>query len=168
VGHDGNGGRALARTRTDGTFTMAAVASENSYMVGIAPHPDWTARSITGVIVKEGQDRDGLVLHLVKGTILSGTVTDPIHKPVPYYQVGIVEVGATVDPAKLLGFEDFESDREFFWHDVSTDAQGHYSIRLGPGVYRIGTSVADDAKAPMTRITDQPEMVRNLVVKLPQ
>jgi hypothetical protein len=154
-------GSGIARTRTDGTFTMIGVDPEKSYIVGIN-EKDWAARSATGVIVKESEPRTGLVLQLTKGTLLRGTVTSrKTGKPVPRERVTVVEVGEVIDHAKLAGSVEADFVHEEGYRIPLTDDEGRYSIRLGPGTYRISLLNPDDETPPIT-ITDQAELVRNL------
>ena len=94
---------------------------------------DWAAPSQTGVVVKEGEPREGLDFRLGKGTMLRGKVTvGPDDKPGAEVDIGVNEQGADIAPELGVKYE----KRESLVRGVETDAEGHYAIRLGPGVYQ--------------------------------
>src|SRR5688572_8810873 len=98
-----------------------SVSPECSYIVGVH-EPDWTVRSLTGVVVKEGQDRDGLQLQLIKGTLVRGIVTDtPSGKPLPECDVCIIELGEEIDFTKLSGTKKPQWYRERRYGGTHTD-----------------------------------------------
>ena len=56
---------ARARTADDGSYTMD-LPPEQSYMIGVTDD-EWAARSLAGIVVREGVPRVGLDLTLERG-----------------------------------------------------------------------------------------------------
>jgi hypothetical protein len=151
----------VTRTRADGGFNFRA-DSERSYLVGVKDER-WAAKSLSGVVLKEGSDRDGLVLQLTHGTLVSGVVTDRLNgKPLGGQSVAIVEIGAKIDPAGLLAFDREQNAQEELRRRVATNAEGRYTIRLGPGIYRFEPYRVKPYRGPMKEIKDQAEAVQDL------
>jgi protocatechuate 3,4-dioxygenase beta subunit len=162
-GYGSNGSSVRTLTRKDGSFAMR-VGPESSYIVAVE-ESEWAARSLTGVVVKEGQARDDLQLQLIRGTLIRGTVTDvPGGKPVPGCRVSVIELGGKIDFAKLTGSKKPRHFREMRYGGTETDDAGQYAIRVGPGTYRIGT-VAYDDNSPVMQVGDEAGKVLNLVDK---
>jgi hypothetical protein len=151
-----------ARSRADGSFTLR-VASERSYLVGVED-PNWAAASLRGIVVKEGRDRGDLVLRLQEGTTVSGTVSDRLQGvPLGSQMVRVVELGASLDPASLLSFDQEWNPREELSRWIMTDAQGRYTIRLGPGAYRFLPNRVAFHQPPVTRINGEREVHHDLL-----
>jgi hypothetical protein len=163
IGYGVNGGGGRALTRADGTFAMR-VASECSYIVSVDER-EWATRSVTGVVVKEGHDRDDLQLRLIRGTLVRGNVTEALSgKPLPGFQVGVIQLGDKIDFTKLAGSEKPQCYRETRYWGTETDDAGRYSVRLGPGDYRIGATWIIEENQPVT-VGDEAEIIVDIVGK---
>jgi beta-lactamase regulating signal transducer with metallopeptidase domain len=122
--------RGVVRTKADGSYSML-VYPDQSYIIAVADE-NWAARSKTGVVVSEGAPRENLDFRLGKGTILRGKVTvDPNDKPAAKQSIGLMEQGSDIVPPSS-GARTEELSR-----GTETGADGRYSIRVGPGRYRI-------------------------------
>jgi hypothetical protein len=161
IGYGTNGSVGRTLTREDGSFAMQ-VGAECSYIVSI-DEPEWAMRSLTGVVVKEGHDRDDLQLRLIKGTLVRGTVTDALSgKPLPGFFIGVIQLGDKIDFTKLAGSEKPQSYREMRYCGTETDDAGRYSMRLGPGSYRIGATWIIEQNQPVT-VGDEAELIVDIV-----
>ena len=127
--------RMRTRTAEDGTYGMA-VYPDQSYMIGVFDD-EFAARTLTGIIVREGKALSGLDLTLGEGTLLHGHVTKP--RDTPWYEddsVTIMQLGA-VFPNESNGSSDWMRERENLFRSAAIDAKGHYQFRIGPGQYSI-------------------------------
>jgi hypothetical protein len=149
------------RTRKDGTFTVR-VGSEKSYILGVVDDT-WAARSLTGVVVKEGHDRTDLVIQLRPGTLVTGTVRDAATGKCPTHSlVTVTELGATVDPTALLGSSSPTNVQESLTRWVETDTRGRYSIRIGPGEYKM---YASGDRSELS-VAEEPELQRDFTIQV--
>ena len=62
--------RGAARTNADGGYALL-VCPDESYMIAVTDD-QWAAPSKMGIVVKEGEPRDGLDFRLGKGTLIHG------------------------------------------------------------------------------------------------
>ena len=115
------------RSAEDGTYAMAVYPGQ-SYMIGVVDEA-FAARSLRGIIVREGEPLTGLDLTLAEGTLLHGHVRKPLGTPSwEDDTVRIVERG-DVSQVPMRG------ENLLRW--TAIDEAGHYQIRLGPGQYLI-------------------------------
>ena len=127
-------GSGVARTGADGSYTME-VPPEQSYMVHVRDD-EWATRTLTGVVVREGQARSGIDIRLERGSLISGRVMAG-QPPQPAAGVALMlsEQGPDVpkgtfpqQPAPLI---------ETCVRIVDTDSDGRYAFRVGPGDYQL-------------------------------
>ncbi len=149
--------RMHTRTAEDGSYALD-VYPEQSYMIAVLDER-WAARTLSGVIVREGKPQTGLDLTLVAGTLIHGVVTKGAGgPPVQGATITLVEQGPDLPPAfkaPLAGQGDCSLPR---W--ITTDDLGRYRFRVGPGRYRIiGGDGADEQI-----VEAQAEIVRDLRV----
>jgi hypothetical protein len=129
--------RKEVRTQADGSYSLL-VSPNLSYIIAVTDEK-WAAPSKIGIAVKEGEPRTGLDFRLGKGTILRGKVTTGPHDhAAAKKRIEVVEEGVEL-PADLGGdgTKHEELDR---W--TETDAEGRYSIRVGPGRYLLANNEA--------------------------
>ena len=107
--------RLRVRTAADGSYELA-VPSNESYTVAVADN-EWAAMRGVEVQVPEGRPVEGIDLRLARGTLIHGTLRiGPDRKP---------DAGRTI-----ALYTDVPIDLS-----ATTDAQGHYQVRVGPGTY---------------------------------
>ena len=127
-------GAGRVRTGADGTYAMD-LAPDQSYLIAVVDDA-WAARSLRGVIVREGQPRDGLDLRLGKGGMVRGRVTaGPASMPAVGMAVGLTERGASVPAATFPGQANPLEDG--LMRVADTDGEGRFALRVGPGSYQI-------------------------------
>lgn len=125
--------RMHTRTAQDGSYRFE-VAPEQSYMLAVFDDRH-AARTLTGVVVREGQPRDGLDIDLIDGTLLHGRVTAGKDRtPVAGAIITLVQRGERL-PNDLVGR--FGENAESLPRWATTDADGRYRIRVGPGHYQL-------------------------------
>ncbi len=128
------GGSGRARTAADGTYAMD-LPPEQSYMIGVIDD-EWAAKSLSGVIVREGVAQTGLDLALERGSVVWGKVTaGPESKPAAGRPVMLTERGPEVPPGK---FKDQAMPlNDTFMRVADTYEDGRYAFRVGPGTYQL-------------------------------
>ncbi len=123
--------RRIVRTKADGSYALS-VYPDQSYIIAVTDE-NWAAPSKTGIVVKENEPRTGLDFLLGKGTILQGKVTiGPDDRPGAKQIITLVEQDSEVAAQGQLTNKTASLVR---WAD--TDADGRYSIRVGPGRYQL-------------------------------
>jgi hypothetical protein len=129
--------RKEVRTQADGGYSFR-VWPNLSYIIAVTDQHG-AAPSKTGIVVKEGQPRSGLDFQLGKGTILRGKVTTGSHdRPAVKKRISIIEEGGAL-AAELGG--DGEKHEQLD-RSTETDADGRYTIRVGPGRYLLANNEA--------------------------
>ena len=126
--------RKYARTEADGRYAID-VYPDQMYVIAVSDDR-WAARSLTGVVVREGHPQDGLDFNLFRGTLLEGRVTrGPDRVPAARTSLSLIQDGASVleGPGAPIDGKDREQTLVRF---AITDAQGRYRFRVGPGRYR--------------------------------
>ena len=129
-----NSSRTSARTDPDGDFEMD-VDPTQSFVIAVVDDR-WGAPSHVGVIVHEGEEVDGIDFQLGPGVLIRGTVTVGMaSEPVADQGIMVQQSGGRIPD---------ELDRgDGYWHEVqlnrhvSTDADGQYEIRVGPGTFEV-------------------------------
>ncbi len=158
-------GRGEALTGADGRYEMM-VSPDEAYAVYVEDR-DRAARSRLDVVVRRGKPAEGVDFTLTRGTLLRGTVSvGDGNKPASGVYIRLDENGG---PAP----EEFrDADDKFTAHEVrrqfgvSTDAAGHYSIRIGPGTYTLmGPPRTKDEKLV---VKDETELVRDFRMPRPE
>ena len=158
-------GQGQARTARDGTYEMMVPPGEG-YAVTIAD-PTWAARSRLDVHVRSGEPADGVDFALTRGTLIRGAVTvarGGVDRPAPRELVMLDEVGGQ-GPLMPDG-QGREQSRQIR-HQVNTptDEMGRYSIRVGPGTYKLWgpiRTVGEDLT-----VADEAEVVRDFRMPRP-
>ncbi|MBT4485221.1 MAG: redoxin domain-containing protein [Candidatus Latescibacteria bacterium] len=115
-------------TDRKGNFKFDNLASDNYtlYAVVDGDPPEWTAHKIKDVIVKEGETTRGIEINLIKGGLVTGSITDiDTGEPIPDHFVSYN------DP-------DFEHYNRIAY--TITNMQGTFIFRLPPGKISIVTS----------------------------
>ena len=85
----------------------------------------WAAPSHFGIAVHEGKPHEGLDFHLGKGTLIRGRVsTAADHKPAAHQTVTVIAQKSRNATPSLVRW-------------ATTDNDGRYAIRVGPGPYTI-------------------------------
>lgn len=126
--------RKFTRTGADGRYAIDVYADQ-MYVIAVSDDR-WAARSLTNIIVREGRPQGGLDFNLFRGTLLEGRVTrGPERTPVSGGSLSLIQDGASMleGPGAPIGGKDGEQTLVRF---ATTDAQGRYRFRVGPGRYR--------------------------------
>jgi RNA polymerase sigma factor (sigma-70 family) len=128
-------GQAQVRTEADGTYEMS-VGPDEAYAVYV-DDKDWAARSRLDVVVRQGQSVEHVDFSLTRGTILRGTVTiGPDNRPAAGQYMRLDETGKPLPQELRREGDNFSRVVHRQWGPY-TDAQGHYSVRIGPGTYTL-------------------------------
>lgn len=153
-------GLAAARTGKDGRYSLE-VPSGASYIIAVDDE-NWAAPSLQGIVVHEGQPRDGLDFTLSKGTELDGQVTEgPDHHAAAGAMVTLVEMGGPL-PKDLRadGRREAQAVRRSY-----TDSQGRYHFRIGPGQYQLKAPPLSGNDSVPVAVKSEAEIVRDLALK---
>jgi RNA polymerase sigma factor (sigma-70 family) len=157
-------GRDRALTAADGSYEININAGE-AYAVYV-DDKEWAAPSRLDVVIREGKPVDGVDFKLTRGTVIRGTVTvGPGNRPAAGQYIRLDETGGPA-PEDLREKDDHfgrEVRRQF---GVITDSAGHYSIRVGPGIYTL-MGPARTANEKIT-IKDVGELVRDFRMPRPE
>jgi hypothetical protein len=151
--------RGEQRTRADGTFEFA-LYPEQSYLIAVV-EKDWAAASHRGLIAREGEDRSDVFLTLGKGTRVHGTVFDNAGSPLGGQTITVVEHGPEIRDGAIQGPWPLDSEVEQLVRWTETDAEGRYSIRLGPGPYEIRAAYSNDDHGLLVVKEGTPEKQRD-------
>ena len=154
-GFDSGHGR--ARSTVDGSYEMT-VSPDETYAVYV-DDVDWAAPSRLDVIVRESKPAEAVDFKLTRGTLVRGTVTvGPGNRPAANQVVGLAEAGGQA-PAELVDKGvSFRHDIHRYVHGT-TDAEGRYSIRVGPGEYTLNGPPRTTVEE--LTVKDEPEIVRD-------
>jgi RNA polymerase sigma factor (sigma-70 family) len=129
------GGSGRAWTAADGSYEMH-LAPEQSYTIAVVDD-EWAAKSVVGVVVREGVPQTGRDLPLVRGAVIHGRITaGPESKPSAGSPVALTEHGPAVLPET---FKDQPTNPVFnsFERVCNADEDGRYAFRVAPGQYRL-------------------------------
>ena len=161
VGAMGNGngkgidhGGGQVRTGDDGSYEMS-VAPDEGYAVYVNDD-DWAAPARLGVIVRDGKPIDGVDFKLARGTVIRGTVTGADGSPVPDRYIGLTESGWQ-GPAEGRENDVLAGRQVQRYLGATTDVQGRYSIRVGPGTF----TLMGPESVTLT-VKDEPEWVHDV------
>ena len=148
--------RRHTRSRDDGTYSFD-VYPDQSYMVAVLDER-WAAKSLAGVIVREGKVIEGLDITLTPGTLIHGLVTKGAGG-LPFKGEGItlIEHGQDLPPALVAAQGGERTQSLPQW--ASTDAAGRYQLRVGPGRYRI--LGPEDVSSEELAVENQTDIVRD-------
>jgi RNA polymerase sigma factor (sigma-70 family) len=142
--------QAQTRTAEDGTYEMIALP-DLAYAVAVTDD-DLAASTRFDVVVRESKPATGVDFRLRRGTFIHGTLTQgPDHKPIARDNVWFIEERSM--PEALLGHRNGPELR--MSRSAWTDARGHYSIRVGPGTFRIGYSSRTVEKYDTITVTNE-------------
>ncbi len=165
IGAEGRGAtnhycRMHTRTGGDGSYSLD-VCPDQSYMIAVLDYR-WAARTLTGVVVREGKAQGGLDLTLSSGTLIHGVVTrEAGGPPMQGETITLIEQGPNLPPAFLAPPVPRDQAADLpQW--TSTDAEGRYQFRVGPGRFKIWIGKGEDSKELV--VEDQTELVRDFRV----
>lgn len=130
-------GNAYAATRADGSYQMTAYGEE-VYAVGVRDDR-WGVPCRPGVVVRENAAVGGLDFRLAEGTVVRGRLTAGAGKrPVAGEQVLLNEEAGEFPKELRVGPRaDLVRDELHFTRSVTTDADGNYRFRVGPGAFTL-------------------------------
>jgi RNA polymerase sigma factor (sigma-70 family) len=177
-------GQARARTEADGSYELE-VAPDDAYAVCIRDEA-WTAPTISNVLVRRGKPVEGVDFRLGKGTLIRGTVTlEPDGRAAAGEGVLLRALGE--DPPQDLMIESVrrqipERDRPIRtipvppswllgphppgkWVHATTDADGRYAVRVGPGTYSIKAGSTEGREETVV-VADEAELVRDFRIRI--
>jgi beta-lactamase regulating signal transducer with metallopeptidase domain/protocatechuate 3,4-dioxygenase beta subunit len=141
-GNTGHYYRSVVRTGADGSWRLV-VYPDQSYLIAVTDER-WAAPSRQGLVVREGEPRKGLDFRLGKGTLIRGRVTlGRDRKPAAEQTVTFVEQGSPI--GEQVGGRWAQREQLVRW--ATTDKDGRYAIRVGPGTYQVrgpGVGQQDD------------------------
>jgi hypothetical protein len=124
--------RREVRSGPDGTFEFL-LYPDQSYLLAVVDDT-WAARSLSGVLVREGQPLTRLDLQLIRGTRLCGRVTlGPERQPAAAQTITLIERGSELGEDLKCSF--YQEEVLVRW--AETDEAGRYELRLGPGPYHL-------------------------------
>ncbi len=124
--------RGVVRTRVDGTYTLDVYPNQ-SYLIAVTDE-QWAAPSHAGIVIEEGKPRNDLDFRLGKGAIIRGKITvGAKNQPAAKQTITLIEQGSDIT-AELGGVW---AQREELVRWAETDKDGQYTIRVGPGRYRL-------------------------------
>ncbi len=156
--------RDWARTAKDGTYRLE-VHPNNSYLIAVVDD-QWAAASRKGIVLKEGEIREGLSFQLNEGTLIHGTI--PLRADMPERFSGsepmLLEFGPEIpDEWKSSPFatpwgDGEERYRVRLWRSTTPEAKGHYAFRVGPGEYEL-LLPGIPGKTTRLTVTNQREIV---------
>lgn len=129
--------RTWARTAADGSYVMAGIFPNQSYIIAVIDDTS-AAPSYTGIIMRENQPRDDLDFHLTPGTLIHGRVTSgPKRERVKESRVTVVQQGAEIPEEFRKTVYAYDQESLVRW--TETDEEGRYALRVGPGDYEVST-----------------------------
>jgi beta-lactamase regulating signal transducer with metallopeptidase domain/protocatechuate 3,4-dioxygenase beta subunit len=149
-------------TRTDaqGRYEFDHLSPDRS-LVLVVNDEEWASPSLISDVLKEGQEQRGLDFVLTKGTVIRGRVTDGPGRT-PAVGVGVLlgeDKGPLPKELRTARFvPNYRATRT-----TSTDTQGHFQLRVGPGKYSLLTQGSGPNHAVALEVRDEPEIVRDLV-----
>ena len=165
-------GQGSARTAADGSYEIVANPGEG-YAVsvvaddGSAPGADdWTAPARLDVHVRRGEPAVGVDLRLTRGTLIRGTVTvGPGDRPGADQGILLDQVGGQ---GPVERWENGEMHSKQIRRELmaSTDAQGRYAIRVGPGTYTLHGPPRTTSQTLV--VGDEPEIIRDFRMPRPE
>src|SRR5262249_40946106 len=124
--------RGLTRTGADGSYRLE-VYPEQSYLIAVTDERG-AAPSRQGLPVRGGQPKKGLDFRLSQGTLIRGRVTlGRDRKPAAGQTVTLIEQGSPI--TQEVGGTWAQREELVRW--ATTDRDGRYAIRVGPGTYRM-------------------------------
>jgi hypothetical protein len=119
------------RTMADGSYSLLVYPNQ-SYLIAVTDE-EWAAPSLRGILVREDKPRMDLNFRLSKGTLIQGKVTlGRDKKPAAGQTITLIEQGAVIVPAVGGNL----AKREDLVRWATTDKDGCYFIRSGPGEYK--------------------------------
>ncbi|MEN6407068.1 MAG: M56 family metallopeptidase [Thermoguttaceae bacterium] len=146
-------------TAADGTYQFKAPPNHSCLIAVVDDR--WAAKTLSGVILKEGDRHDRLDLRLQCGTVICGRVTvGPDRKPIDMEKW-------KYQPPLLLQLGP-ELPKEWKWRFQSRvtlarwgqfDADGRYAFLVGPGEYQLVLPTDDRDKPRTIAVADQKEIV---------
>lgn len=126
------GAGGLARTAADGTYEIP-VPARHTCIVGVDDR-NVAARSLTGIEVGDNGSKGVPDLTLIRGTVIRGRFRlGPEGKPVPGHLILLDELG----PVLFEGEDGPRDIQMILARHVSTDVEGRFAFRVGPGEYRV-------------------------------
>ncbi len=132
-------------TAADGTYRLD-VHPQSDTIVAVTEQA-YAAESLSGVSLNTGENRDHFDFTLIRGTLIHGKVT-----------VGSERRPAVSDTATLIQLAGVS--RLVQWK--TTDGEGHYEFRVGPGRYELSFQNAVSVKPKHLRVEDQQEIVHDV------
>ncbi len=145
------GGSGRAWTAADGSYEMH-LAPEQSYTIAVVDD-EWAAKSVVGVLVREGVPQAGLDLALVRGVVVHGRVTaGQESKPMAGRPVMLTARWGPAVPPKTFKNQPTSLVFNTFMRVVDTDLDGRYAFRVAPGEYELMGPRPPGPQAPMERL----------------
>jgi RNA polymerase sigma factor (sigma-70 family) len=155
----------VARTAADGSYAME-LSPDEAYAVYV-DDKDWAARTRLDVVVLQGKPVAGVDFRLTRGTVIRGTVTIGAEaRPADNRYIWLDESAGKQAPDEVRekGERTWREVRRQF--GVSTDAEGHYALRVGPGTFGLNGPARTEPEK--ITVTDQTEIVRDFSMPRPE
>ena len=151
------------RTDDEGRYAFDDLVAGHPNMIYVHDE-SWVAPFLTSVDLHEGQEQGGLDFTLTKGTLIHGRVNEePDNRPSVGTPVTLTEEGGLLPKE----FRSLWGNTYQLGRGTSTDAQGRYQIRVGPGRYTLKAASRDGAEALTVEVKNEAEIVRDLTTKGP-
>jgi beta-lactamase regulating signal transducer with metallopeptidase domain len=148
--------RGYARSAQDGTYRLK-VNPNMSYILAVVDS-QWAAKSLTGIVLGEGEKRGNLDLRLDRGTLLHGTMAaGKNNEPYSDYTVTLVQLGAELPD----NWKWRSTSRTHLARWTETDSNGRYAFRVGPGEYHLMLPGFNVTKPAVLTVAGEPEIVRD-------
>jgi RNA polymerase sigma factor (sigma-70 family) len=135
VGSAFHHGRGHVTTRADGTYEMT-VNGEEAYAVAVVDDR-LAAATRPCVVARENATVGGLDFRLAEGTVLRGRMTVGAERRPVAGEYLILQEQAGTFPEELRKKGDRVYHEVLFTRSATTDADGNYRFRVGPGVYTL-------------------------------
>ena len=128
--------REVVRTNADGRDTLH-LGPGLSYIIAVTDD-QWAAPSKTGIVVEEGEPRDGLDFRLGKGTLIRGKVTFDAKNMMMWATKG--QPIELTQEGNAIAAPPGQTTAEQLSRLVPTDREGGFAARVGPGRFKIVAS----------------------------
>lgn len=140
-------------TAANGAYSLN-LAPEQSYLVNVISEK-YGAQSLSGVFMREGDPKAGQDIYLIEGTLVTGTVRDEATmQPVPERTVRLFEAGGEFALQRGTERRTFRESLERF---TTTNAEGKYAFRVGPGRYELQLGAGSVTELTVDRQKEQVE-----------
>jgi 5-hydroxyisourate hydrolase-like protein (transthyretin family) len=153
--------RTTVHTDLEGRY-QAVVPPRHGFMISVIDDV-FSAASLTDVAIDDGESRSDLDLTLSGRTRLYGRLKNSSGERLPGEYIRVWEYGTPIPFAPLDGSDRVPRPQIFRY--TTTNGQGEYELRLGPGQYRVTgpegsaehwVEIGDDLDYPLDLVYEKP------------